>query len=166
VALDTSKIKQLRDDTGAPVMDCKRALDEAGGDLAAAKENLRKRGADVAAKKAGRVAAQGIVDSYVHGGGRIGVLVEVNCETDFVARNDEFRRLAHDIAMQIAATDPATIGNEEDVDESPADDRLPLLRQPFIRDEKRTIQDLIHEAIGKLGENIVVRRFTRYELGS
>ena len=166
MALDTSKIKQLRDDTGAPVMDCKRALDEAGGDLAVAKDNLRKRGADVAAKKAGRVAAQGIVDSYVHGGGRIGVLVEVNCETDFVARNDEFRRLAHDIAMQIAATDPATIGNEEDAPESPTDDLLPLLRQPFIRDEKRTIQDLIHEAVGKLGENIVVRRFTRYELGS
>jgi elongation factor Ts len=166
VAVDTSKIKQLRDETGAPVMDCKRALEEANGNLETAKQKLRERGAAVAEKKAGRVATQGTIDSYVHGGGRIGVLVEVNCETDFVARNEEFRRLAHDLAMQIAATDPRWIGNEADAPAEYPEGELPLLRQPFIRDEKRTIQDLVHEAIGKLGENIVVRRFTRYELGS
>lgn len=166
MVVDTSKIKQLREETGAPVMDCRRALDEANGDLVGAKEKLRHRGADVAQKKAGRVAAQGLVDSYIHGGGRIGVLLEVNCETDFVARNDEFRRLVHDVAMQIAATDPRWVGNEDDAPSDYADDELPLLRQPFIRDEKRTIQELVHEAIGKLNENIVVRRFVRYELGA
>ena len=166
MAIDTSKIKQLREETGAPVMDCKRALEEAQGDLGAAKQRLRERGAAVAEKKAGRVAAQGIVDSYIHGGGRIGVLVEVNCETDFVARNDDFKALVHSLAMQIAATDPPRVGNEPDASEESADGALPLLQQPFIRDEKRTIQDLIHEAIGKLNENIVVRRFARFELGS
>jgi len=166
VAVDSSKIKQLRQETGAPVMDCKRALEDSDGDLVEAKRKLRDRGAALAEKKAGRLAAQGIVDSYIHGGGRIGVLVEVNCETDFVARNDDFRSLVHDIAMQIAATDPRSIGNEEGASEESGVDELPLLRQPFIRDEKRTMQDLVHEAIGKLGENIVVRRFTRYELGS
>jgi elongation factor Ts len=166
VAVDTSKIKQLRDETGAPIMDCKRALEESNGDLGAAKQKLRERGAAMAEKKAGRVAAQGYIDSYIHGGGRIGVLVEVNCETDFVARNEEFRELVHHIAMQIAATDPGRIGNEPDASAGDSPDDLPLLKQPFIRDEKRTIQDLVHEAIGKLGENIVVRRFTRYELGS
>ena len=166
MAVDTNKIKQLRDETGAPVMDCKRALDEADGDLNVAKQKLRERGAAVAEKKAGRVAAQGIVDSYVHGGGRIGVLVEVNCETDFVARSDDFRRLVHDLAMQIAATDPRWIGNEPDAPAEYPEDEPPLLRQPFIRDEKRTIQDLVHEAVGKLNENIVVRRFARFELGS
>ncbi len=167
MAIDTSKIKQLRDETGAPIMDCKRALQEADGDLAVAKERLRLRGAAVAEKKAGRVAAQGLVDSYIHGGGRIGVLVDVNCETDFVARSDDFRRLVHDIAMQVAATNPERIGNEETEDGSAeGDGALPLLKQPFIRDEKRTIQDLVHEAVGKLNENIVVRRFARFELGS
>ncbi len=166
MAVDTSKIRQLREETGAPVMDCKRALEEANGNLDVAKQKLRERGAAIAERKAGRVAAQGMIDSYVHGGGRIGVLVEVNCETDFVARNDDFRRLVHDIAMQVAATDPRWVGNEQEAPAELPDDELPLLRQPFIRDERRTIQDLVHEAIGKLGENIVVRRFTRYELGS
>jgi elongation factor Ts len=166
VSIDASKIKQLREETGAPVMDCKRALEEADGDLTLAKQKLRERGASVAEKKAGRVAAQGIVDSYIHGGGRIGVIVEVNCETDFVARNDDFRKLVHDLAMQIAATNPRWVGNEQGAPAEYPDDELPLLKQPFIRDEKRSIQDLVHEAIGKLNENIVVRRFTRYELGA
>lgn len=146
-------------------MDCKRALEEAGGDLNKAKDILRNRGAALAEKKSGRAASQGMVDSYIHGGGRIGVLVEVNCETDFVARSDDFRQLVHDLAMQIAATDPKSIGNEEGAAPSEDPNELPLLKQPFIRDEKRSIQDLVHEAIGKLGENIVVRRFTRYVLG-
>ena len=147
-------------------MDCKRALDEAGGSIEGAKQKLRERGAAIAEKKAGRVAAQGVVNSYIHGGGRIGVLVEVNCETDFVARSDDFKTLVREIAMQIAATDPRWIGNEDDAPAEYPDNELPLLKQPFIRDEKRTVQELVHEAIGKLGENIVVRRFTRYELGS
>ena len=166
VAVDASKIKQLREETGAPVMDCKRALDEAGGSIEGAKQKLRERGAAIAEKKAGRVAAQGMVNSYIHGGGRIGVLVEVNCETDFVARSDDFKTLVREIAMQIAATDPRWIGNEEDAPTEYPENELPLLKQPFIRDEKRTVQELVHEAIGKLGENIIVRRFTRYELGS
>ena len=166
MAVETTKIKQLRDETGAPVMDCKKALEEANGDLSLAKEKLRDRGAAIAEKKADRVAAQGVIDAYIHGGGRIGVLVEVNCETDFVARNEDFKRLVHDLAMQVAATDPRWIGNEDEAPTDYPDGELPLLKQPFIRDEKRTIQDLLHEAIGKLNENIVVRRFQRYELGS
>jgi len=166
VAVDTSKIKQLREETGAPVMDCKRALEESSGNLEQARQWLRGRGAAIAEKKAGRVASQGLVDSYIHGGGRIGVIVEVNCETDFVARSDDFKKLAHDIAMQIAATDPKYVGNEENLPSDLPDDVVPLLKQPFIRDEKQTIQGLVHEAIGKLGENIVVRRFSRFELGA
>jgi len=166
VAIDTSKIKQLREETGAPVMDCKRALEESSGSMDSARQWLRERGAAVAEKKAGRVASQGLVDSYIHGGGRIGVIVEVNCETDFVARSDDFKRLVHDIAMQIAATDPKSIGNEENAPAEYPADEIPLLKQPFIRDEKRTIQQLVHEAIGKLNENIVVRRFSRFELGA
>src|SRR5215213_10728939 len=166
VAVDTSKIKQLREETGAPVMDCKRALEESSGNLEQARQWLRGRGAAIAEKKAGRVASQGVVESYIHGGGRIGVIVEVNCETDFVARSDDFKKLAHDIAMQIAATDPKYVGNEESLPEDLPDDVVPLLKQPFIRDEKQTIQGLVHEAIGKLGENIVVRRFSRFELGA
>jgi elongation factor Ts len=165
VAVDTSKIKQLREETGAPVMDCKRALEESGGSLDQARAWLRNRGAAIAEKKAGRDASQGMVDSYIHAGGRIGVIVEVNCETDFVARSDDFKKLAHEIAMQIAATNPKYIGTEENIPEELAPDETPLLKQEYIRDSKQTIQSLVHEAIGKLGENIVVRRFSRFELG-
>jgi elongation factor Ts len=166
MAVDTSKIKQLRDETSAPVMDCKRALEESGGNLDKARTWLRNRGAAIAEKKAGRVASQGLVDSYIHGGGRIGVIVEVNCETDFVARSEDFKKLAHDIAMQIAATNPKYIGTEEDIPADLLPDEQPLLKQPFIRDPGQSIQGLVHEAIGKLGENIVVRRFSRFELGA
>jgi elongation factor Ts len=166
VAVDTSKIKALREETGAPVMDCKRALEESSGNMDGARRWLRERGAAIAEKKAGRVASQGLVDSYIHGGGRIGVIVEVNCETDFVARSDDFKKLAHDIAMQIAATNPKYIGTEEDIPADLPPDEIPLLKQPFIRDPGQNIQGLIHEAIGKLGENIVVRRFSRFELGA
>jgi elongation factor Ts len=165
VAVDTSKIKALREETGAPVMDCKRALEESSGNMDGARRWLRERGAAIAEKKAGRVASQGLVDSYIHGGGRIGVIVEVNCETDFVARSDDFKKLAHDIAMQIAATNPKYIGTEEDIPADLLPDEQPLLKQAFIRDPGQTIQALVHEAIGKLGENIVVRRFSRFELG-
>ncbi len=164
--ISAEQVKQLRDKTGAGMMECKAALAEANGNMEEATTLLRKRGLAQAAKRAGRATAQGTIGSYIHMGGKIGVLVEVNCETDFVARSDDFRRLVHDLAMQIAATDPRWIGNEPDAPAEYPDNELPLLPQPFIRDEKRTIQDLVHEAIGKLGENIVVRRFTRYELGS
>src|SRR3954449_7485224 len=143
----------------------KGASEEGSGILGRARQWLRGRGAAIAEKKAGRVASQGVVESYIHGGGRIGVIVEVNCETDFVARSDDFMKPAHDIAMQIAATDPKYVGNEESLPEELPDGDLPLLKQPFIRDEKQTIQGLVHEAIGKLGENVVVRRFARFELG-
>lgn len=156
----------LRDETGAPVMDCKRALEESGGNMDKARQWLRERGAAIAEKKAGRVASQGLVESYIHGGGRIGVIVEVNCETDFVARSDDFKKLAHDIAMQIAATNPKYVGTEEGIPDDLLPDEQPLLKQPFIRDPGQSIQQLVHEAIGKLGENIVVRRFSRFELGA
>src|SRR3954447_22561495 len=131
VAVDTSKIKQLREETGAPVMDCKRALVESDGNLEGARQWLRQRGAAIAEKKADRVASQGLVESYVHGGGRIGVLVEVNCETDFVARSDDFKQLARDLAMQIAAMNPRRIGNEEDAKDNATEEEL-LLSQQFI----------------------------------
>jgi elongation factor Ts len=160
------KIKQLRERTSAGVMDCKRALEQSGGDMEKAEKLLAEWGMASASKKAHRVTAQGLVESYIHAGGRIGVIVEVNCETDFVARTDEFRKLAHDIAMQIAAQNPIVV-HEEDLPEG--FEGLPteavLMLQPFIRDPSRTIRDLVNEAIGKTGENIQVRRFARFEIG-
>lgn len=161
-AVTTESIKTLREKTGAGVMESKRALEEAGGNMDQAEQLLREWGLARAAKKGGRLAAQGLVEAYVHAGGRIGVLVEVNCETDFVARTDEFQRLAHDIAMQIAATNPASVGDDEG---ATPDGEQPLLDQPFIRDNALTVRDVIKQAIAKLGENIVVRRFARFELG-
>jgi elongation factor Ts len=142
-------------------MDCKRALQEADGSLDRAMEILRQQGLAQVAKRAGREAMQGVVESYVHGGGRIGVLVEVNCETDFVARTPDFRELAHDVAMQIAAQNPPSIDGDSDDPTA-----LPLLKQPFIKDPARTIADLVRDTAAKTGENIVVRRFARFELGT
>lgn len=160
----TELIKELREKTGAGIMDCKRAIEDATGDLARAEQLLKERGLAKAAKKMDREANQGIVDSYIHAGGRIGAMVEVNCETDFVARNDEFRALVHDIAMQVAAMNPSRIsGDEPSADGAEGD--VPLLDQPFIRDNSKTIRDLVTAGIAKLGENIVVRRFARFELG-
>ena len=161
ISADT--VKALREKTGAGVMDCKRALVDAGGDTEKATALLRERGLASVAKRAGREASQGLVESYIHHGGSIGVLVEVNCETDFVAHTPEFRQLAHDIAMQVAATNPASIEDEEGGE---AADGVPLLKQEFIRDPSHTIADLVRETAAKTGENIVIRRFTRYELGS
>src|SRR3954453_11694709 len=144
VAVDTSKIKQLRVETGAAVMDCKRALEESSGNIEQARQWLRGRGAAIAEKKAGRVASQGVVESYIHGGGRIGVIVEVNCETDFVARSEDFKKLAHDIAMQIAATDPKNVGTEDNIPAAPQDDEPPPPNHPFIPDPKQSIQELVH----------------------
>lgn len=186
----TELVKELRTRTGAGIMDCKSALAEAGGDVEKAVEILRARGLATASKKAGRTASDGLVEAYVHTGGRVGAMVEVNCETDFVARTDEFKRLARDLAMQVTASAPQYVGREEIpqavIDEQrrvfdaelagkpPAavDGRLEkwfgdvvLLEQPFIRDESRRVSDLITETIAKVGENIQVRRFARFKIG-
>ncbi len=159
-------VKELRERTGAGVMECKRALEEAGGNLERAVAVLQERGIAMAEKKAHRETSQGMVECYIHAGGRLGAMVEVNCETDFVARTEDFRRLARDLAMQIVASSPAFV-SEEDLPEGAEGDpeELCLIRQPFIKDESRTVGDLIKEVIAKTGENIRVRRFTRFELG-
>jgi len=193
--VSAAMVKELREKTGAGMMDCKKALAESEGDFAKAEEYLRKKGMSGAAKKQGRIAAEGLVGTYVHGG-KIGVLVEVNCETDFVARNDDFQVLVKDIAMQIAAGNPAYVRREEIpsslLDQEKEIQRLQLreqkkpeaiwekiiagklekfyedkclLDQFWIKDDKKRIQELINEKIAKIGENITVRRFVRYEVG-
>lgn len=166
MAVTTEMVKKLREETGAGVMESKRALESAGGDYGKAKEILHEQGLARAKKKMGRVAAQGLVDAYIHAGGRIGAMAEVNCESDFVARTDDFRALAHDLVMQIAATSPRYV-RPEDVPPEVTEDKqeICLLLQPFIKDPTITVQDLIKRNIAKLGENIQVRRFARFELG-
>lgn len=174
----TNQVKELRERTGAGIMECKRALQETNGNVDRAIDLLKQQGLAKAEKKTGRTASQGLIEPYVHAGGRIASLVEVNCETDFVARTPDFRNLAHEIAMQIAAMNPAYV-SEDDV---PADawDQLErehggraqalaavsLLDQAFIKNPKLTIRDLVKDAIAKLGENIIVRRFARFEVGA
>jgi len=175
MAVSIEIIKQLRELTAASVADCKKALDDARGDLKQAKELLKKRGVEIAAKKASRSTLQGRIEAYVHTGSRIGVLLEVDCETDFVARNEEFTRLTRDLAMQVAATEPQFVKPEDvpqmemkGLDEEAKKEYLKtnvLFCQPFIRDEKILVQDLVTQAIAKLGENIVVRRFARFKVG-
>ena len=193
--ITAAAVKQLRELTGAGFMDCKRALEEAGGDVDKAVAALREKGLAAAQKKAGRDAREGLVSSYIHPGGRLGVLIEVNCETDFVARTDEFQKLVKDLAMQVAGlaptyidadeipadvleakkaellADPATAGKPAEVREKIIQGQLAkwykdvcLLDQPF-RDEERAVRDLVTEKIATIGENIRVRRFTRYALG-
>ena len=143
-------------------MACKKALDESNGDVDKAEQILKEQGIASAAKKAGRDTDQGLIETYIHSGGRIGAMVEVNCETDFVARTKEFSDLAHDIAMQIAAMNPSTLEeNNTDIES----DNSSLLQQPFIKDPSKNIQELINETVGTLGENIRVRRFKRFSLG-
>lgn len=162
----TEDVKRLREETGAGMLDCKKALDETGGDFDKAKENLRKKGFESAAKRAERATAEGLVHSYIHHNGRLGVLVELNCESDFVARTDDFRRLAQQIALHIAGRDPLYISADELTDGAEGDPKeVSLLLQPFVQDESRTVEDLIKETISKTGENIRVRRFARFELG-
>jgi elongation factor Ts len=165
--ISAAAVKELREKTGAGVMECRRALEQAEGNQARAIEILRQQGLAQVEKRAGRAASQGVIDQYIHGGGRIGVLVEVNCETDFVARNEEFKELAHNIAMQIAAANPKYVsaedipaGSEEDPKE------VALLSQPYIRDPKQTINDLVTAVAAKFKENVKVRRFARFELGA
>jgi len=177
VAITTEMIKALRDKTGAGIMDSKRALQETDGNIDKAMDFLRQQGLAKAGKKADRTANEGAIQTYIHGQGRIGAMVEVNCETDFVARTEDFKSLAYDVAMQVAAMSP----RYTTVDEIPEQDYAELERefgdrdtavkavvlseQAFIKDPKKTIGDLVKEAISKLGENIVVRRFARFELG-
>ena len=162
----TQLIKELRIRTSAGVMDCKRALDDSNGDIDEAEKILREQGIASAARKAGRDTDQGVIETYVHSGGRIGSMVEINCETDFVARTEEFLTLAHDIAMQVAAMSPLAVGNEQNIEINTSEtEDSNLLSQPFIKDPSKSIQDLINETVGKLGENIRVRRFQRFSLG-
>jgi len=189
-------VKELRERTGAGMMDCKKALQETNGNIEKAAEYMREKGIASAAKKAGRIASEGIVESYIHGNGKIGVLLEINCETDFVAKNEDFKQLAKDIAMQIAASKPEYVkreevpedmvnkerqilkaqalneGKPEKIVEKMVEGRLDkfykdvcLLEQPFIREPDKTVQDLVKENISKIGENINVRRFVRFEMG-
>lgn len=169
MAVSAEAVKAVRERTGAGVVECKNALEEAKGNVEEAVEALRKKGIAkgnaLAAKKAG-AGGQGVVASYIHQGSRIGVLIELSCETDFVARTEEFKALAHNVAMQIAAMNPKYIG-DGDLPEKPEGPlaEVSLLHQPFIREPTRTIKDLLAELIGKVGENIRVRRFVRFELG-
>ena len=166
MAVSAETVKKLRELTGAGMLDCKKALEKVGGELDKAKEILRQRGIAIAERKAAEETRQGLVEAYIHPDGRLGALVELNCQTDFVAHTDEFRALAHDLAMQVAATDPQHIAPEElpaGSDGNP--EELCLLAQPFIRDPSHTIQDLVNDTIAKTGENIRVRRFARFHLG-
>ena len=165
VQVSLDQIKELRERSGAGVMDCKRALEASDGNIDRAMQFLNEQGIALAEKKASRVTAQGLIDCYIHAG-RIGAIVEVNCETDFVARTPEFQALAHEIAMQVVAANPRYV-SEEEVPEDAAGtvEELALLQQPYIRDASKNIRQLINETIGKTGENIQVRRFTRFELG-
>lgn len=158
-------IKELRERSGGGIMDCKRALEATGGNIDKAVAYLQEQGIASAAKKVGRETAQGLVDSYIHAG-RIGAIIEVNCETDFVARTDQFQALAHELAMQVAAANPQYV-SEEDIPEGTEGRKedLALLAQPYIREPGKTIRQLIQETIGKTGENIQVKRFARFELG-
>ena len=145
-------IKKLRGKTGAGIADCRRAFEEAKGDFKHAEELLRKWGVDKASEKSDRSVGAGLVDTYIHAGGRVGAMVEVNCETDFVAKTEEFKALVREIAMQVAAMDPIDVSE--------------LLGQEYIRDSAKTVDNLVKETIAKVGENIVIRRFARFELGT
>jgi elongation factor Ts len=162
-------IKELRELTNCGIIDCKKALEQAGGDLKKAKEILREKGLQMALKKASRAATEGRVEAYIHNGSKIGVMVEVNCETDFVARNEAFIQFSKDLAMHIAAMAPQYIKKEDvpaDVIAGGADTAvICLLGQPFVKDASKTVQDLLNELIAKIGENIVIGRFIRYKIG-
>jgi len=196
MVVTAEQVKKLREATGVGILDCQKALKETDGDYKKAIDILRERGLAIAAKRADRTASEGIIELYSHGGGRIGVIVEVNCETDFVARSEAFREFAHEVALQIAATSPSFV-KEVDIPETflnhereiahaqaisegkPAallekivngridkiKNEVCLLRQPYIRDEDITIEKLLMEKVSAIGENIIIRRFTRWQLG-
>ncbi|MBH52404.1 MAG: translation elongation factor Ts [Chloroflexi bacterium] len=155
--IDVVIIKELRELTGAGIMDCKQALEETKGNINEAAEILRKKGIASAAKRASRTAGQGVIESYIHSGNKIGAMIEINCETDFVARTEEFKGLAHDIAMQIAAMNPDNETEDNSLDS--------LLSQEFIKDPSKTIGELVTEVTAKTGEHIEVKRFIRFAIG-
>lgn len=167
-------IKQLRDETSCGVIDCKKALEESNGDLAKAKDLLRKRGLEMAAKKGDRAANEGRVEAYIHAGSKIGVIVEMNCETDFVAKNEDFCQFSRDLAMHIAALAPEYVTEEdvpEDVLSIQEDSKVYLkerclVNQAFIKDSSKSIQDILNELVAKIGENIRIRRFVRFQVGA
>ena len=164
--ISTESIKTLREKCGAGVMDCRNALLECQGNEDKAIEVLKEKGFRKAVKKAERETSEGLIEAYIHTGGRVGVIVEINCETDFVTRTDEFKELAHELAMQVAAMCPKCITKEElPEDEEAAPEAACLLLQPYIRDPSKTVNDLIVEAIARTGENIRLKRFARFELG-
>jgi elongation factor Ts len=159
-------IKALREQTSAGIMDCKNALEEADGDMVKAAELLRQKGLILAARKSSRETPEGLVDCYIHTGNRVGAIVEVNCETDFVARTPEFKELVHNLAMQVAAMAPRYVDNGSIPAEDTANpEEACLMEQPFIKDPSQTITDLVNEVVARLGENIRVRRFERFALG-
>jgi elongation factor Ts len=165
--ISTDMIKDLRAQSGAGIMDCRSVLLQTDGDIDKALEILKEKGMLKAQKKAGRTTSQGLIESYIHTAGRIGAMVEINCETDFVARTDEFKELAHCLAMQVAALDPKYISAEdvtEGIDVVP--EEACLLHQQYIKDPTKTVKDVITEIIAKVGENITIGRFIRYELGN
>jgi elongation factor Ts len=164
--ITTGMIKELREQSGAGIMDCRSALMGCGGDMEKALDFLKEKGLLKAQKKSGRSTGQGLIESYIHTAGRIGAMLELNCETDFVARTDEFKGLAHCLAMQVAALTPKYISEEEIPEGEEIDPKEAcLLAQPYIKDPTMTVKDIIVETIAKVGENIRVRRFMRYELG-
>jgi len=159
-------IRELRDQCGAGIMECRNALLEVEGDMDKALQRLKEKGLLKAEKKAERATAQGLIEAYTHTGGRIGAMIEVNCETDFVARTDEFKELAHNLAMQVAALSPQFVTREEIPEGTDIEPQAAcLLLQPYIRDPSMTVWDVIVETIAKVGENIKVSRFARFELG-
>ncbi len=164
--VDPAAVKKLRELTGAGMLDCKNALQEADGDFEKAKEILRQKGHATAAKRKERATAEGLVQTYLHHDSSLGALVEVNCESDFVARTPDFGQLVQNIALQVAATNPRYVGPDDLPQDTEGDPKeLCLLLQPFVRDESVTIQDMVNETIQKTRENIRVRRFARFELG-
>jgi len=167
--ISIASVKELRKQCGAGIMECRNALINANGDMEKALEDLKEQGCLKAAKKAERVTTQGLIEAYIHIGGRIGAMVELNCETDFVARTDEFKELAHNLAMQVAAMCPQFISQEEIPPEQKADVEVEtacLLQQAYIKDPIMTVQDVIVQTIAKVGENIKVSRFARFEIGT
>lgn len=194
--VSAKEVKELREKTGAGMMDCKQALTEAGGDLEGAVKLLRTKGLADAAKRSGRATTEGLIDSYIHAGGKIGVLIEVGCETDFVARNDDFKAFVHDLAMHVAAASPRYVsrddvpsdvveaelsiyreqakgaGKPDDIQNKIAQGKLEkyfsqfcLLEQAFVKDDKITVAELRGDIVGRIGENVEIKRFVRFELG-
>jgi len=189
------QIKKLREESGVSMMECKKALEKAKGDIEKAKKYLRERGEDVAGKRAGRSAGEGVIASYIHSNSKVGVLLDIRCESDFVARSDDFKSLAHEICLQIAAANPRYVkgedvkkeeieeekeitlkqckdsGKPENVIEQIVEGRVKkykkevvLLMQPWVKDDKKTIEDLVNEKIAKIGEKVIINRFTRFEI--